>query len=460
MGRLATLALILLVGLAPLALGSNRPLPWAYNAAGAGLAAILTAGAVWQERRSRISLRLDLIAVPLALWCLALSWAFLQLMPVGMSSLAHPAWGLADVLLGGDLGARVTVNTAATVASIMRFLTYMAIFLSGFVLARDASRAGLLLRGFLAAAMVYAVYGLLRSATGINKILWFDDAAGGGLTASFINRNSAATYFGMAACVSLVYLLRRARHVLVAAEEQGTTRRGFERLIGGVSGRLGLETAGFVLLFAATLLTTSRAGVSSALFAMLLGLVFTRLRASAATSGLTATLMMLIVVMAGVAVLQMSGAAVVERLLETDVGAEGRLPVYADTLVAISDHALMGTGLGTFPDIFPLYRAETLASDTIWDKAHNDYLEVLLGLGIPAGLAIIFGVAILVLRCFRGAFLRRRNSHFAMAGALAGVMVGLHAFFDFSLQIQAVAMSFALVLGVGVAQSVSDRGPS
>ena len=33
-GRIVMILLVVLVGLAPLALGSNRPLPWAYNAAG------------------------------------------------------------------------------------------------------------------------------------------------------------------------------------------------------------------------------------------------------------------------------------------------------------------------------------------------------------------------------------------------------------------------------------------
>ena len=232
---------------------------------------------------------------------------------------------------------------------------------------------------------------------------------------------------------------------------------GLEGLIAAIGGRLGLEIAGFVLLLTATLLTLSRAGVAATLIALVLGLLLIKLRASEARSGLGATLVVLIAATTGAAVLQASGSAVMERLLETDIAQEGRLSVYHDTVAAIADHALMGTGLGTFQDIFPLYRNETIASDSIWDKAHNDYLEVLLGLGLPAGLAIVLGIAILVLRCFRGAFERRRNSHFPMAAALAGVLVGIHAMFDFSLQIQAVAMTFALVLGVGVAQSVSDR---
>ena len=156
-------------------------------------------------------------------------------------------------------------------------------------------------------------------------------------------------------------------------------------------------------------------------------------------------------------VLQISGTRVVERLIGTDIVDEQRLAVFGDTIAAISDHALTGSGLGTFEDVFPLYRGEAAANDVIWDKAHNDYLEILLGLGIPGGLAIIAGVLILVIRSVSGSFQRRRNSHLPMAGALAGTLAGLHALVDFSLQIQAVALSLAMILGVSVAQSSSDR---
>ena len=82
----------------------------------------------------------------------------------------------------------------------------------------------------------------------------------------------------------------------------------------------------------------------------------------------------------------------------------------------------------------------------------------MLGLGIPAGSALILGVAVISLGCLKGLFARRRNSHFALAACMASLLAGLHAFFDFSLQIQAVAMSFTLLLAVGLAQSASERG--
>ena len=236
-------------------------------------------------------------------------------------------------------------------------------------------------------------------------------------------------------------------------------RLGLERFIGAMGGRLGLEIAGFVLLLTATVLTLSRAGVTATLIALVLGLLLTRLRASQARGGLGATLVLLIAVAAGAAVLQASGAAVVERLLETDI-ATGGPACRSITTPGRGNLPTMRSwepALGPFRTSSRSIATRRSLPTTIWDKAHNDYLEVLLGLGLPAGFAIVLGIAILVLRCLRGAFERRRNSHMPMAAALAGVLVGIHAFFDFSLQIQAVAMTFAVILGIGVAQSVSDR---
>ena len=352
---------------------------------------------------------------------------------------------------------RITVNSAATAESMMRFLTYVCIFLSTFVVSRDEKQGAFLMRAVVSAAMIYAVYGLLRTATGSDKLLWFDQGAYRGLTASFVNPNSAATYFGMATCLSLLLLLRRTRHLINSADVERSARAGLERFIHGMGGRLGLELAGFVLLLTATLLTRSRAGVFATLIALAVGLVLQGLKDYRVNGRLVAMLVILVSAAAGFAAFQASGMGVAERILATELTKESRLAVFDDTLVAISDHALMGTGLGTFEDIFPLYRTETPLSYDVLDKAHNDYLEILLGLGVPAGMAIIVGILSLVYRCFRGVFVRQRNSYMPMAAVLVGILVGFHAFFDFSLQIQAIAMTFAVILGVGVAQSVSDR---
>jgi hypothetical protein len=59
----------------------------------------------------------------------------------------------------------------------------------------------------------------------------------------------------------------------------------------------------------------------------------------------------------------------------------------------------------------------------------------------------------LTVMCVRGALVRRRRRHFALAAVAAAVIVALHSLVDFSLQMPAVAFLFAIVMGIGVGQS-------
>jgi len=457
MGHVVTLLISVWVGLAPWALGSNRPLPWAYNAAAAGIIAVLAALMVWRDRRRGQPLRADLLLHPLGLWGLALGWAAIQLLPDGSFGLPSIGWPVAAIPLEG-FSPTMTANASETTASLMRFLTYTCLFLAVFAAARDIDRAAILFRALIVAAVLYALYGFLRSTSGADKLLWFDLPHTRAITGPFINRNTAATYFGLASCLSLVLVLRRARHLLDDVEDSRTPRMGAERLMSGIVGTFGFELAIFILLLTATVLSLSRAGVTATLVALLLGLVLQRLRTRHWSSGGPAAVVSFMVgLLAVAAVLQISGAGLIERLADTDFTGEGRIAIFADTLTAIREHAWTGTGLGTFQDIFPIYRNRTGASVLILDKAHNDYLEILLGLGLVFGSAAILAIGLLAWRCLRGTFVRRRNGHLPAAATMATALVGLHALVDFSLQIQAVAMTFITILAIGVAQSVSDR---
>ena len=92
--------------------------------------------------------------------------------------------------------------------------------------------------------------------------------------------------------------------------------------------------------------------------------------------------------------------------------------------------------------------------------AHNSYLEALQGLGLIFGTLLIAAVMMLAVKCLKGA--TTRHAHLTPLRVAAGVclLIGLHSLVDFSLQIQAVALTFAAILGAGVAQSESSRAPT
>ena len=66
-------------------------------------------------------------------------------------------------------------------------------------------------------------------------------------------------------------------------------------------------------------------------------------------------------------------------------------------------------------------------------------------------------VVLLTLRCVKGAMTRRENEMIPCVATGVAVVVGAHSLVDFSLQIQAIAITFMALLGAGVAQSESSR---
>jgi O-antigen ligase len=110
-----------------------------------------------------------------------------------------------------------------------------------------------------------------------------------------------------------------------------------------------------------------------------------------------------------------------------------------------------GLGLGTFQDAYPLYAQKVFPF--LMDKAHNDYLELAAGVGLPAAICRWIAVGWLGLQ---GVFARRGDRLFAVTGFCAVVLVAVHSAVDFSLQIPAVGQSCATLLSIGLGQSLSS----
>ena len=454
----ASWCLALTVNLAPLALGSNRALPWAYNAVICGAIALTVALYCLARPANGAPIRFAPIVLPTVLFAIVLGWIGLQIIPAGAQLFGgHPAW---DYVIGpGDSQVRLSVNAAETSAGLMRLATYGAVFFAAFILAQRSAAAGFLIKAFLVSAGIYAFYGLFRFAFDWEKILWFDVGSRGYLTSAFINRNSAATYFGLASIAGAAVLLRQIRREHFS-QVGHSFRYRVMTILSAFSARFGVAIMAFILPLTALLMTVSRGGILATLAGLSALLVLTAIRRSAAGSGSARFASLLGIAILLVTVFQMSGARFMDRLAMTGVQSQERLVVYETTFQAIKDNALLGSGFGTFQDIYPLYRNEEPYSVLVWDKAHNDYLELILGLGIPAALVFLLSLSLVFAVVVRGYFRRRRNAIYPGIAVAGIVVLAVHALADFSAQIQAVAMAYAMIMGVGAAQSHSRSSSS
>jgi len=130
----------------------------------------------------------------------------------------------------------------------------------------------------------------------------------------------------------------------------------------------------------------------------------------------------------------------------------GRLDIVRDSLTMAVKKPILGYGLGTFIEVFPRHR--TFYTNSIVNAAHNEYVQVLVELGV-LGLSLILALTILLFReGLKKAIGWQHNCERAMA--LAGVIgcsgILIHSLCDFNLQVPANAALFSVLAGIAVAK--------
>jgi len=375
---------------------------------------------------------------PCVLWIGVVAWALLQSAPAASgwtpARWAHPVWTAVDA---EEAIRSISADPFAGPTLAARLAAYAGMFWIAARAALDA-RTALLLTGVAALFSTgLATYGLVAATTGVNPILGLD----GGptvVTASFVNRNSYATFAAFGVLANLAMALRAARGV-------GSLREGVERFFAG----MWLFALGALVCATALAATQSRAGVAAGAAGLIVFLVAWARRGGGRAGGVILALAITAFVAA------IAGSGVVRRALGSGVE-EVRFIVYPHVLEAARERLWLGHGLGAFQDVF---RAHVPLEAAIgeWDKAHNSYLENLFELGLPATVAFYLALALVVARIARGAARRRRNHIHACLALGVATTAALHSAFDFSLQMPATAALFALLLGIGWAQSFRER---
>lgn len=398
------------------------------------------------------------LRVPFALFLGVCAWAAVQWMPWTPSALHHPLWTDAGRVLGEALTGRISLNPEQTLASLLRLLAYGGVFVLALGLGRDAARARRGLQVFVYAGFAYALYGLMAFFSGSELTLWFGERlTTAAVTSTFENRNSYATLAGMGLIAAIALFLDGLGRALRARVPARTKLRFTLLQVFGPGAPL---LVAVVVLATALLLTASRGGTLSTLFGLLV-LAGAFLRAGA-FSIRQVSLLVGFIVLTGTLVFALSGERLADRLGRLDPALESRGAVYRVMLRAIGDAPLVGTGYGSFPDVFPLYRDASITHTARWQKAHNTYLENALELGVPAAAALCTAIAACARICWLGIRRRRRHRLYPMVGVAVTALVAAHAWVDFSLQIPAVSISYAFVLGIACAQSFPSRpeGPN
>jgi O-antigen ligase len=326
----------------------------------------------------------------------------------------------------------------------------------GFLVGADRGRARQLIKVIAWSGAAYAAYGILAHLLDPSRILWRQKQAYlAYLTGTFVNRNSAAAYFGSCAVVWSLLLWERVRLQMPRGPIEW--RVVSSQLFRSTPRKVVVAFAMLFLCLAAMFMTGSRAAVVLSLLALIIAFMAffrrdlhrgTGLVTALAGSGTVALI-----------VLQVMGAGVNARFDIQHAADEGRFETYKATLRLIADHPWFGTGQGTFAYAFPAYRSSNISMWGVWDIAHNTLLEIASDMGVPIAILVIAAWIVAFAVLIRGAMIRRRHLVVPVAALAVAVLAVLHSMVDFSLQIPGYSIVALALIGAGLAQSASGEIP-
>jgi len=374
-------------------------------------------------------------------------WSVLQALPLPLWMPVHPVWQDLSATLGTTYG-YFSVNPSATRSALPSLLVPFMVFVTTLMLTQSSALA----RGFWHklsyVGVVVVVVSVFRQSLFPDSLVFSGQALRAGqFSGVFINRNVAASAFGLTAFALLGSL------ALYRAEDISLQKRYHKHPPDQTFWAYVFVVSALFLTAVCLILTRSRAGSLGSLIILLpcLALIIQhglreRFKPKALwrwwVLGFIGGLVCLTVFLAAY------GEPVLARL-ETTRDA-GRWCTWGATILAIQDNPLFGTGFGTFRDIFPMYRDGTCDSaDVVWLRAHNSFLEIYLGLGLPA--LVLVGMVFFNLGRTVLFGLQNRQSlkgiPIAMGGAI--LFVTAHSLVDFPLQIPGIAVYCAALMGAG-----------
>ena len=125
-----------------------------------------------------------------------------------------------------------------------------------------------------------------------------------------------------------------------------------------------------------------------------------------------------------------------------------RAEIVPSLVQAMKDYFPFGAGVGSFASLFPQYESIDMLATTYWNQAHDDWLQVLIAGGVPAALALLVALALVVVTV-RQAQRRVQGEALGfvyMAALITGLLL-VHSLVDYPLRTECLAGLLGFVWG-------------
>lgn len=442
--RFAARLFIATLVLAPLRFGSDFPEAVAFWCLCLAISAGLSQTFMLGRSRAKI---LFAIALLLAIYGITI---FLQMSAIPRLVAPDPDWGKAAKLLHTQLLPTAAIARYQPLYALGPVLANLLSLTLGLVLGAERHKARQILMAVAWSGLMYAIFGIISALAEPGMILWRERPAYyGKVIATFVNRNTAATYFGSCAALWALLLCENAKRHL--GSDPLTWKNFLRRILLQARADTIVSLAATFICLMALVMTGSRAGVLIS-FAGVAGSVVIYFRRNLPKRSSRAWFMagaLCIIIIA----LQCFGGPVDSHFNVSGLADEGRVQTYQSTLKIIARHPWLGTGLGSFALVFPQYRSAQASIFGIWDMAHSTPLQLAAEMGLPVSLFVAAAWAGALAILTKGVLTRQRDAILPLSAAAVALIGLAHSSVDFSLQIPGYAIVAMGVIGMGLAQS-------
>lgn len=303
---------------------------------------------------------------------------------------------------------------------------------------------------FLGMATLQAALGLIQYGSQSDWAFWWGIPVNPNATGTYVNRDHFSGMLEMALPLALALL---AYHFHIPHDPRDDEAEGHGRPFHFNNTLVFLVVS--LLLIVGIIFSRSRTGIALMILALpLCALVFARHLGGRLVLGMSG-----VIVALSLGIATSIGLIPVLNRFAVDPATDLRWEIFAVAWEATKQHLPVGTGPGTFQAVFATYQPATIPN--FINHAHNDYLEMLLEMGLIGSVLTLWGMGLY----FRQWIIKQRMSwdhfHFLRTGAGLGLLLLLmHSFLDFQLHVAANNILASFLLGIFMHRSGQKGNPT
>jgi len=333
----------------------------------------------------------------------------------------------------------VSLTPDATIAALFSLLPPLAMFLLLGASSAEGRRATLFT--LVAVAFASVLFGVVQQVAGFRSNTYiYQFTSRGGAVGFFANRNHLATL-----CLMTIPFLA-AMAAFSRRKRDATQLFGWAPAIGAL-----------LLLVVGAIVVQSLAGwILLPPTLMACALLFRRPREGKPSRALVAGLVALVAAAVLFALFAPWSPADLARV-GGEVQPQQRRGIMGLSWQAARHFAPVGSGWGSFVDVYHRFENPTTVTSTFVNHAHNDYLELLLETGI-GGIALVLALAVWWLGRIREAW-RSGGDPVARAATISIGALMAHSFVDYPIRTAAIACVAALCCGLAGVRTAAAEAP-